>query len=86
MTINATPKLSEEAGAALDAVLVQHLKTTPAVAFGVTTKDGIIYIGYRGDRVYNKPEEGQVDETTSTSTLEHLAAMQKHLPELLRRD
>lgn len=65
MTVNTAPKLSAEARAALSAVLARHKDTTPALAFGVTTKDGVIYTGYRGDRVYGKPDDGQVNETTS---------------------
>lgn len=67
MTINTTPRLSDEAKAALDAVLAKHQDKVPAVSFGVTTKDGVVYTGYHGSRVYGKPEEGQVDKSTSES-------------------
>lgn len=52
---------------ALDAVLQKWAPHLPGVSFGVTTAEGAIYAGYAGDRVYEKPEEGQIGKDTSKS-------------------
>lgn len=54
---------------ALDALLArtQSNGQFPAIHFGATTAHGPIYAAHSGDRVFGSPEQGQVDENTSTS-------------------
>ena len=59
--------LSERGKQALDTLLVSKSKEAkvPALHFGVTTGDGVVYFNCAGDRVYGEPDKGQVDENTS---------------------
>lgn len=65
-----TPRLSAEGKAALDALLAKAVatRTVPALHFAATTKDGVLYAGQAGERVFGEPEKGPVDEQTSEST------------------
>lgn len=63
------PRLSPEGKAALDAILKKAVESrvVPAMHFAATTKDGVIYAGQAGEKVFDEPEKGQVNEDTSKS-------------------
>lgn len=63
------PRLSDEGKAALDAILKKatESRTVPAMHFAATTKDGVLYAGQAGEKIFNEPEKGQVNEDTSRS-------------------
>lgn len=64
-----TPRLSAEGKAALDALLAKAVagRTVPALHFAATTKDGVLYAGQAGERVFGEPDKGQVNAETSES-------------------
>lgn len=63
------PRLSAEGKAALDELLAKAVesRTVPALHFAVTTKDGVLYQGQAGERVFGEPEKGNVGPDTSES-------------------
>lgn len=70
MTISAQPaQLTPEGKKALDDLLDGFVaeKRIPAITFGATTADGLIYFNAKGDKVFGEPDKGQIDENTSTS-------------------
>lgn len=44
-------------------------REVPAVSLGVTNKDGELWFGCGGDRVFGQPEEGQITPDTSNLSL-----------------
>lgn len=61
------PKLDDAGVPALRKVLSEPIfkGTIPASTLGVTTAKETLFFEYGGDRVYGKPEQGQIDEDTS---------------------
>lgn len=70
------PQLSPEGKANIDRWLAETVDShfqTPALFVGATTAESEIYFNCRGDQVYGKPDEGQVDADTSECPLPTLA-------------
>jgi hypothetical protein len=62
--------LSQKGRAAIDNLLRETVesKRVPATFFGVTTADSELYYDQKGDRIFGKPDQGEVDEHTSKWT------------------
>ena len=62
-----TPQLKDSGKKALQDYLdkVVSDREVPAVSLGVTNKDGELWFGCGGDRVFGQPEEGQITPDTS---------------------
>jgi hypothetical protein len=62
-----TPHLKSSAKQALDQYLakVVHDRKVPATTLGVTNKDGELWFGCGGERVFGQPDEGQISPDTS---------------------
>jgi len=65
------PQLKQTGKQALDRFLQKtvHDKKVPAAFLGATNKDGELYFECGGDRVFGKPDEGQVTLDTGQSYL-----------------
>ena len=63
------PQLKQTGKAALDQFLQKTIqdKKVPAAFLGATNKDGELYFECEGDRVFGKPDEGQVTPETGQS-------------------
>lgn len=63
------PQLKDRGNKALQEYLdkVVSDKEVPAVSLGVTNKDGELWFGCGGDRVFGEPDEGQITQDTSKS-------------------
>lgn len=63
----AAPQLKASGKQALQEYLDKVVgdKDVPAVSMGVTNKDGELWFGCGGDRVFGKPDEGQINPDTS---------------------
>lgn len=68
-----TPHLNSSGKQALDDYLAKVVKDrrVPATTLGVTNKDGELWFGCGGDRVFGQPDEGQISSDTSMSTVYH---------------
>jgi hypothetical protein len=64
-----TPQLKESGRGALDEYLkkVDSDRRVPATFLGATNKDGEMYFGCAGDRVFGKPDEGKVTPDSGKS-------------------
>ncbi|KAK4686966.1 hypothetical protein P7C73_g3164, partial [Tremellales sp. Uapishka_1] len=62
-----SPKLNGDARKVLDTYLRDTVQghDVPALHFGVTSADDIIYFNQAGDRVFGEPDMGQVDQDTT---------------------
>ena len=62
-----TPQLNSNGKHALEEFLQKTTKDrqVPAAFLGVTNKDGEMYFGCAGERVFGIPEEGEVKPDTS---------------------
>lgn len=60
------PQLKDSGKQALQKYLdkVVNDKEVPAVSLGVTNKDGELWFGCGGDRVFGEPDQGQITEDT----------------------
>lgn len=63
------PQLKQTGKEALDQFLQKTVqdKRVPAAFLGATNKDGELYFECGGDRVFGKPDEGQVTPDTGQS-------------------
>ena len=59
--------LSAEAKSSLDSLISETAasRAVPVIFAGVATAHEILYLSQAGDRVFEEPEKGQVDEDTS---------------------
>lgn len=64
-----TPTLKQSGKQALEEFLQQTNKDhkVPAVSLGVTNKDGELWFGCGGERVFGQPNEGQINDETGAS-------------------
>lgn len=64
-----TPRLKASGKQALEEYLAKVVtdRKVPATTLGVTNKDGELWFGCGGDRVFGQPEEGQINADTSES-------------------
>jgi len=54
-------RISKQGAQRLSAILDKHAgKNLPALWFMAATKDRVLYKDCKGDKVYGRPEEGQV--------------------------
>lgn len=62
-----TPNLKSAGSQALQDYLDKVVKDgeVPAVSLGVTNKDGELWFGCGGDRIFGQPDEGQITPDTS---------------------
>lgn len=68
MTKEQQAQLSQQGVEALDKLLKETVenRVLPATYFGVTGPEGELYYSCAGEKVFGKPEAGQVDPETST--------------------